>query len=132
MTVTAALLVDSVRQREDGAIDLVGLVEGFSFPSLPVSVEELLLFLRLSLDDADRGRSVRLTFHLLSPDGKERSEPQVLGFTVPTRDEHPARDATLLPQLTLSFHQGGPHTLEIRRDGSPLLALPMMVYDAPL
>ncbi|MGC4043876.1 MAG: hypothetical protein QM758_08710 [Armatimonas sp.] len=128
MTITAALLVDGVRQREDGAIDLVGLVEGFSFPSLPVSVEELLLFLRLALEDSERGHSIRLTFHLIGPDGKERSPENTLSFTVPTMKAHPAPDATLLPQFTLAFHQTGPHRLEIRQEGSLLLSLPLMVY----
>ncbi len=130
MTVTAALLVDGVRQREDGAIDLVGLVEGFSFPALPVSVEQLLLFLRVALNDSDRGQSMRLTFHLRGPDGVERSPESALNFTVPSQEAHPSPDATLLPQLTLSFHATGPHTLEIRSGETALLALPVMVYPA--
>lgn len=128
MTITAALLVDGVRQREDGAIDLVGLVEGFSFPSLPVSVEEILLFLRFVLDDTERGQSIRLAFHLFGPDGRERSTESSLSFTAPTMEAHPAPDATLLPQLTLTFHQNGPHRLEIRQNGTALLSLPLMVY----
>lgn len=128
MTVTAALLIDSVRQNEDGAVDLVGLVEGFRFPSLPVTVEETLLFLRLALEPGDRGKSVRLGFHLLDSGGQQRAPESLLTVKIPTEDEHPAPDATLLPQLSLTFHQSGVHRLEIRADGEPLHAFPLLVY----
>ena len=128
MTVTAALLVDGVRQGEGGEIDLVGLVEGFRFPSLPVSVEELLLFLRLSLDDSDRGSECRLTFHLLGPDGQQRAPESALDVKIPSIERHAAPDATLLPQFTLTFHKTGVHRLEIRRDGTNIHSFPVMVY----
>lgn len=131
VTITAALFIDSIRQDKDGATDLVGLVDGFSFPALPVTVEELLLFLRLALEDADRGQRIRLTFHLISPDGKERGTESALSFTAPSLEAHPTPDATLLPQLTLTFHQTGPHRLEIRQDSTLLLSLPLMVYPLP-
>jgi len=62
------------------------------------------------------------------PDGKERSKESSLGFTAPTMEAHPAPDATLLPQLTLTFHHTGPHRLEIRKEGDLLLSLPLMVH----
>ena len=128
MTVTAALLVDSVRQNEDGAVDLVGLVEGFRFPALPVTIDENLLFLRLALEPGDRGRSVRLGFHLLDAGGQQRSPESLLTVKIPTETEHPAPDATLLPQLALTFHHPGVHRLEIRADGETVHAFPLLVY----
>lgn len=128
MTVTAALLVDSVRQNEDGAVDLIGLVEGFRFPSLPVTVEEMLLFLRLALEPTDRGISVKLGFHLFGPDGQQRAPESLLTVRIPSQGDHPAPDATLLPQLSLTFHQPGVHRLEIRADGESIHAFPLLVY----
>ena len=128
MTVTAALFVDSVRQSDDGTVDLVGLVEGFHFPSLPVTVEDLLLFLRLALDPDDRGKPVRLSFHLLGPDGQQKSPESVLSVKIPSEGELPAPDATLLPKLSLTFHRPGVHRLELRVGGDAIHSFPFLVY----
>ena len=124
MTISCAVFVDGVRQGENG-IDLCGLSEGFGFPSLPVTLEKMPLFLNLELEEADRGKSCRLEFHLLSPGGQALDSPNWLDFTLPTDDE--AVTAKLLPTLDLTFHNFGIHTLEIRHEENILQHLQLTI-----
>lgn len=110
MTISTALFVDSVRQRDDGGLDLCGLSEGFGFPSVPVTLEQVPIFLNLELDPDDYAKPVRLAFHLLAPSGGQFSPENTLEFTLPT--DTPT--AKLLPAMNLTFHHFGIHTLEIR------------------
>lgn len=124
MTISCAVFVDGVRQGESG-IDLCGLSEGFGFPSLPVILEKMPLFLNLELDDDDRGKACRLEFHLLSPKGQALDSPNWLDFTLPTDEE--TVTAKLLPTLDLTFHSFGIHTLEIRYEETILQRLRLMI-----
>lgn len=124
MTISCALFVDGVRQSESG-LDLCGLSEGFGFPTLPVTLEKMPLFLNLELEPGDRGQSCRLEFHLLSPSGQALDSPNWLDFTLPSDDD--AVTAKLLPTLDLTFHVFGVHTLEIRRDSTVLQRLQLTV-----
>ena len=124
MIISCAVFVDGVRQGESG-IDLCGLSEGFGFPSLPVTLEKMPLFLNLELDAADRGKACRLEFHLLSPNGQALDSPNWLDFTLPTEED--TVTAKLLPTLDLTFHSFGIHTLEIRHEGKVLQRLRLMI-----
>ncbi|WP_394794760.1 DUF6941 family protein [Armatimonas sp.] len=124
MTISCAVFVDGVRQGENG-IDLCGLSEGFGFPGLPVTLEKMPLFLNLELDDADRGKSCRLEFHLLAPNGQALDSPNWLDFTLPADED--AVTAKLLPTLDLTFHKFGTHTLEIRREDTLLQRLQLTI-----
>lgn len=110
MTISTALFVDSVRQRDDGGLDLCGLSEGFGFPSVPVTLEQVPIFLNLELDPDDYGKHVRLAFHLFAPTGGQFAPENTLEFTLPTD----VCTAKLLPAMNLTFHHFGIHTLEIR------------------
>lgn len=124
MTISMAAFVDSVRQRDDGGLDLCGLTEGFGFPSVPVTLEEVPLFLNLELDESDRGAHCKLAFHLLTPSGQQVDSENRLEFTLPSDDVPTAK---LLPALSLSFHHFGTHTLEIRRDDAVLQRLHLTI-----
>ena len=124
MTISCAVFVDGVRQTDNG-LDLCGLSEGFGFPSLPVTLEKMPLFLNLELDDDDRGRACRLEFHLLSPTGQALDSPNWLDVTLPAEEE--TVTAKLLPTLDLTFHGFGVHTLEIRDRGALLQRLRLTI-----
>ena len=95
------------------------------FPSLPVTLEKMPLFLNLELEDEDRGKACRLEFHLLSPNLQALDSPNWLDFTLPSDDE--AVTAKLLPTLDLTFHTFGIHTLEIRHEGAVLQRLRLTI-----
>ena len=124
MTISTAVFVDSVRQRDDGGLDLCGLTEGFGFPSLPVTLEEVPLFLNLEIDEQDRAQKCRIAFHLLTPSGQQVDSENRLEFTLPGDDVPTAK---LLPALNLTFHHFGIHTLEIRRDDLVLQRLHLSI-----
>ena len=129
MTVTASLLVDSVRQNEEGAVDLIGLVEGFRFPSLPVTVEEMLLFssARPFVRRSGRFRQAGLSpLRARRPAARAGKPPDREEFRLWTTIPRPTPPCS--PQLSLTFHQPGVHRLEIRANGEPLHSFPILVY----
>ena len=127
MQINAALVVDEIREREDGSVDLVGLRTDLFFPTLPVLLERLSLFVDFEVEPADRGIRHNLFIRVVDPDGKSLKESP-LRFTLPP--DYPRRNAPLDPTLfEVPFHQYGPHVIEIHLRGvERVFRLPLEVY----
>jgi hypothetical protein len=127
-----ALVVDEIRDREDGGIDLVGLREDLYFDAVPVILETLTLFVELEITPADRGRRHTLEFRQVEAETGRVLKTIPLHFGIPPEHQRPT--APLDPTLfELPFENFGVYFLEIWVDGDPdrriyLNALPRTAY----
>jgi hypothetical protein len=111
MRLLTALVVDEIRENEDGRVDLLGLREDLYFDALPVILERLTLFLELEVSADDRGKDHTLGIRLSEATGRVLKELP-LRFTVPAGFERPT--APLDPTLfELTFERFGPHQIDI-------------------
>ncbi|GAB4461285.1 MAG: hypothetical protein OHK0029_26380 [Armatimonadaceae bacterium] len=112
MRVLNALVIDEIRDREDGGIDLIGLREDLYFDAVPVILEALSLFVELEVAPADRGKRHTLEFRLIEADTGRTMHTASLQFMVPP--DHPRPLAPLDPTLfELPFESFGAHFVEL-------------------
>lgn len=134
MMLYSALIVDEIRERDDGSVDLIGLREDLYFDELPVVLERLTLFLETGLETADLGVRHQIDLRIVDPAGQTLVATPVR-FTLPP--EYPRPTAPLDPTLfEITFRQFGPHAVEIGIGGSlvrriPLNVLPNIIEDEP-
>ncbi len=115
MRVVTALIVDEIRDHDDGRVDLIGLREDLFFDQVPVLLEQMTLFLELELDEGDRGERHTLELRVVEWTGKVQKAIPV-SFTVPP--DYPRPTAPLDPTLfEVPFEQFGPHYLDIMANG---------------
>lgn len=111
MRVANALIVDEIRDRPDGSVDLVGLREDLYFDTLPVILERLTLFIELEVGQSDRGASHKIEIRISGPDGVLIAAAPIK-FTLPVNFPRPL--APLDPTLfDTTFKAFGPHALDI-------------------
>lgn len=115
MRVANALVVDEIRDQEDGSVDLIGLREDLFFDEVPVILERLTLFVELELALDDRGKRHQLELRLADDTGKVLMS-SALRFTLPP--DHPRPIAPLDPTLfEVPFERFGLHFLDILLNG---------------
>lgn len=118
MRVVNALMVDEIRDREDGGVDLIGLREDLYFDAVPVILQTLTLFVEVGLTPEDRGRNHTLEFRLVEGATERVMRTASLRFTI--APNHPRPTAPLDPTLfELPFERFGPYYLEIWSNGEP-------------
>lgn len=118
MRVLNALIVDEIRDREDGGVDLIGLRSDLYFDSIPVILETLTLFVEVGLAPDDRGKPHQLEFRLVEAETERILRSAPLRVSIPL--DHSRPTAPLDPTLfELPFERFGPHFLEIWTDGEP-------------
>ena len=111
MRLLTALIVDEIRETEDGRVDLLGLREDLYFDAVPVLLERMTLFLELEVSPEDRGRRHALGFQLSGDDDRVLKEVPIQ-FSIPP--DYPRPTAPLDPTLfELPFERFGPHYLDI-------------------
>ena len=111
MRVANALIVDEIRDRPDGSVDLIGLREDLYFDSVPVILERLTLFIELEIGSGDRGASHKIELRISGPDGGLIAAAPIK-FTLPAGFPRPL--APLDPTLfDTTFREFGPHALDI-------------------
>jgi hypothetical protein len=109
--ILTALVVDEIRETDDGRVDLLGLREDLYFDTLPVLLKHMTLFLEFEVAPEDSGQSHRLGVRLSEANGRVLKELP-LRFTVPAGFDRPT--APLNPTLfELPFEQFGLHHLDI-------------------
>ena len=112
MQILTALVVDEIRENEEGRVDLIGLRDILYFDAMPVILEKLSLFLELEVDGADRGKRHMIEIRVIDPDG-HMLKGIPIRFTLPL--EHEGRTGPLDPTLfEVPFHRFGPHAVAIR------------------
>jgi hypothetical protein len=123
--VSSALVVDEIRENEQGGVDLLGLREELYFDTLPVLLERLTLFLDLVVAPADRGARHAIDLSVIDPNGTVlKSIP--IRFTLPA--DYPRPTAPLDPTLfEVPFQQFGPHTVEIQLGETTVRRLPLFI-----
>lgn len=116
MRVLNALVVDEIRDRDDGGIDLIGLREDLYFDAVPVMLEALTLFVEVAIFPEDRGKSHTLEFRLVEAETGRVAKEIPLKFAIPLDHQRPT--APLDPTLfELPFERFGTHFLDIITDG---------------
>ena len=115
MRVANALIVDEIRDRPDGSVDLIGLREDLYFDTVPVILERLTLFIELEVGPSDRGQAHKLELRVSGPDGQPIAMAPIK-FTLPAHFPRPV--APLDPTLfDTTFRAFGPHALDIFVNG---------------
>ena len=111
MRVANALVVDEIRDRADGSVDLIGLREDLYFDEVPVVLEQLTLFVEMEVGTSDRGAAHKINIKISGPDG-ETIVSAPIKFTLPP--DFPRPFAPLDPTLfDTTFKQFGPHAVDI-------------------
>ncbi|MBC8103726.1 MAG: hypothetical protein H7Z41_14220 [Cytophagales bacterium] len=115
MHVNSALVVDEIRLHDDGHVDLIGLREDLYFDQVPVILQSLSLFVELEITPEDRGGKHVLELRLLDHDGRV-AQATPIKFDIPKNYDRPTAhvDPTL---FEVTFHQFGPHYLDLIADG---------------
>jgi len=121
----SALVVDEIRESEDGRVDLIGLREELYFDALPVLLERLCLFLDFAVTRDDRGRRHELEIRVLDPD-EELVQSAPIRFRLPPDYSRPT--APLDPTLfEVPFKRFGLHAVEIRIGDAIVRRLPLFI-----
>jgi hypothetical protein len=111
-----ALIVDEIRDREDGSVDLIGLREDLFFDDVPVILERLTLFLEMELAPEDLGKRHQIDLRVVEGNTGLVRAGGPLRFTLPT--DHPRPVAALDPTLfEVAFHEFGPHFVDVLING---------------
>jgi hypothetical protein len=131
LRVVTALVIDDIKQHDDGRVDLLGLREDYYFDAVPVLLTSLSLFMELEVGPEDRGKRHHLLFRLIDETGRAIKEFPV-PFTMPP--DYPRPIAPIDPTLfEIPFERFGPHYLDILVDGehSRRLFLSILPRDTP-
>jgi hypothetical protein len=129
VTILNALFVDEIKKHPDGRVDLLGLFEDIYLPQMPVTVENLQVFVDLELVEADKGKSHQIEMRLVNVTTQEPIQPPTrIKFALPPTAEFPRHTAQLdLALFEITFHAYGEYALELWADDTFARRLPLRV-----
>ncbi len=129
MEVINALWVDEIRKRPDGGVDLLGVFEDLYLDEIPVTLENLSLYVEVTFGPGDRGQRQTLQLHLTDETGQSAQEPSHIRFGAPPLDDYPRPSAPLdLALFEVTFRRFGAYQLDITVNGEPARRVYLYVH----
>ena len=122
------LFAETLEQREDGKVNLNGLIDTLRPRKLPSSFPQLFVYIELRGEPEESESAVMLTFELIDPGGHAlRDEAIFPGLNIPATTEGRTKMQVLKVFENVPFSKPGTHLIRVLADGQALCDIPLTI-----